>query len=122
MIRDDLIISDPIRKVIRQNPQQNSEPDMEETKEGGDTNSSQSEQEMSEYEQSLIHDSLISSLTPSYLLMSSYNSYISRFEQITSSSGSDSSSSSSSSSSNQTSESEDEDEERKENLSVSISE
>ncbi|CAD8179377.1 unnamed protein product [Paramecium octaurelia] len=95
---------------------------MEETKEGGDTNSSQSEQEISEDNQSLIRDSLISSLTPSYLLMSSYNSYISRFEQITSSSGSNSSSSSSSSSSNETSESEDEDEERKENLSVSISE
>ncbi|CAD8173177.1 unnamed protein product [Paramecium pentaurelia] len=121
MIRDDLIISDPIRKVVKHNPEQNNEPDLEETKDGGDTNTSQSEQNMSEYEQSIIHDSFESFSIPSPILLSNYNSFRQRNGLITSSSSSDSSSSSSSSSSSQTSESE-EDEERKENLSVSISE
>ncbi|CAD8102776.1 unnamed protein product [Paramecium sonneborni] len=123
MNRDDLIISDPIRKVIKTNSNQNNEPDMEETKDGGDTNSSESEQQVSEDQQSIIHDSLESFSIPSSMLLTNYNSYRQRNILATSSSSSDSSSSSSgtSSSSSSTSESED-DEERKENLSVSISE
>ncbi|CAD8102018.1 unnamed protein product [Paramecium sonneborni] len=48
MNREDLIILDQIRKVIKTNAKQNYETDMEETKDDGDTNSSISKQQASE--------------------------------------------------------------------------
>ncbi|CAD8115947.1 unnamed protein product [Paramecium primaurelia] len=121
MIRDDLIISDLIRKVVKTNDPKCNEPDMEETKDGGNTNSSESEEEVSENQSSIIHDSWESASFSSLYQFPDYYTNEEEINLISSSQNSNSSSSSSSSSSSQTSESED-DEERKENLSVSNSE
>ncbi|CAD8191444.1 unnamed protein product [Paramecium pentaurelia] len=121
MIRDDLIISDLICKFVKTNSHQKNEPDMEETKDGGNTNSSDPEEEVSENQSSIIHDSWESASFSSSIQFTDYYTIEDENNLISSSQNSDSSSSSSSSSSSQTSESED-DEERKENLSVSNSE